>query len=146
MSGGWWKEKDGSWRQAGPSLQRFVSGNPKLLRLFNISSEEQAPVGEFKLSRSRVIFTDKDWTILGHTVLIPLPRKEPKGPKVTRTAYHLHETEARDAVVDNKLQPELVAVTWLKCKSIVTNSNDECRVGSWIFARGLGETRPTVRL
>ncbi|RXW15157.1 hypothetical protein EST38_g10696 [Candolleomyces aberdarensis] len=126
MSGGWWKEADGSWKQAGASLQQYVKGNIMLNRLFNIkaASGHKEPVG--------------------HTVLAPMPPKQPNSPLVARQSYHLHETEAHDAVVHNRdfQRPEL---TWFKCKSIIASSGDECRVGSWVISRRL-EQHHTITL
>ncbi|KAJ2922664.1 hypothetical protein H1R20_g14407, partial [Candolleomyces eurysporus] len=120
MFGGWWKEADGSWSQAGASLQQYVKGNIMLHRLFNINAAlgQKEPVGR--------------------TVLSPVARKQPNSPPVARQSYQLHETEARDAVVHNRdfQRPELA---WFRCKSIIASSCDECRVGSWVFSRGLDQ-------
>jgi hypothetical protein len=85
-------------------------------------------------------------SISGKTVLAAIPRKDTQGHPVAplRRAYTLSETKARDAIVTDALigDPDL---TWYQCKSMIASSGDECRVGSWVFARGrFGRTDETT--
>ncbi|RXW21858.1 hypothetical protein EST38_g4007 [Candolleomyces aberdarensis] len=126
ISGGWWKEEDGKYKQPGVSLQRYVGESAMLQQLYNISH--------------RLGVKDP----VGHTVLIPVPRKDPAtGQANARHSYRFEETEARDALT-NSVELKRPELAWFKCKSIVANSGDECRVGSWVFICGLDQNSVTT--
>ncbi|KAJ2920938.1 hypothetical protein H1R20_g16157, partial [Candolleomyces eurysporus] len=126
ISGGWWKEEDGKYKQPGVSLQRYVGESAMLQQLYNVSHRLGA----------------KD--PIGHTVLVPVPRKDPTtGQANARQSYRFEETEARNALT-NSVELKRPELAWFKCKSIVANSGDECRVGSWVFVRGLDQNSVTT--
>ncbi|KAF6744824.1 hypothetical protein DFP72DRAFT_1176592 [Ephemerocybe angulata] len=119
MTGGWWEEDHGQPQQAGPDLQRFVGKCEMLRRIFNLSgSKSNLSVGE--------------------TTLAPIPqdKSEPSKRNTVRPTYRRRETEARDAIAYN-IDLEDDDILWYKCKSVVAASGDECRIGSWVFARGI---------
>ena len=52
--------------------------------------------------------------------------------KRVRESFLLSQTEARHAVNYSSYSPQSI---WFKGKVVVTDSLDECAVGSWIFIR-----------
>lgn len=68
---------------------------------------------------------------------MPLERDENKRPKPRKVLLLSETANARNAeYMTNDPVLKNPHSTWFLCKSVIAQSGDECRIGSWIFARG----------
>ncbi|KAJ7364499.1 hypothetical protein DFH08DRAFT_920925 [Mycena albidolilacea] len=112
LAGGWWPcGEDGKWERAGTGVRHFMAEHPILQKLLGWTEPSSMKHGDFKL--------------------VPLKRAER-----ARKSYSLESTSAAKAVNYGMYTPESM---WNKCTYVISESLDECLVGSWVFA-----TSPTA--
>ncbi|KAJ6597903.1 hypothetical protein B0H10DRAFT_2231848 [Mycena sp. CBHHK59/15] len=111
LAGGRWLAKSsGEWQVAGAGVRHFIEKHPILQRLVGWTPEKPLKHGETKL--------------------VPLKRGIRRRPvellKTTNTARVLNFGQYRG---DSE---------WMRCKTVVSESLDECSVGTWVFAKSHG--------
>ncbi|KAJ7349682.1 hypothetical protein DFH08DRAFT_667969, partial [Mycena albidolilacea] len=107
LTGGWWPVgEDGKWERAGSGVRHFMAEHPILQKLLGWTEPNSTKPGEFKL----------------------VSVKRGEGPRKTFT---LRSTSAAQAINFGFYEPESV---WNKCSSVISESLDECLLGSWVFA------------
>ncbi|KAF5379419.1 hypothetical protein D9615_006531 [Tricholomella constricta] len=113
LSGGWWKTGSlhDQWVQPGPSIRRFMVSNPVL----------QALCG----------WTDNKALIPG-TVKSEPPKRGLNRQLLPQVLLPWAETAGSQAINNT---PPCNDRTWRKCKYVVAQSEDQCVVGSWVFAK-----------
>ncbi|KAJ6615957.1 hypothetical protein B0H10DRAFT_2164767 [Mycena sp. CBHHK59/15] len=117
LTGGWWLcNVDAEWRRAGPGVRHFMAAHPVLQKLLGWSEDKLLKHGESKL--------------------VPLKRGQKQ-----HTDYPLHSTSAAHAVNYGLYQPDS---EWRMCVSLVSESLDECLLGSCIFAQSAKDVAATV--
>ncbi|KAI0069917.1 hypothetical protein K474DRAFT_1654465 [Panus rudis PR-1116 ss-1] len=124
VSGGWWKDCDGRYVQAGVKVRSFLQeSNPKLRARLGWSAAEDAIPGSVKTlpAARQVNVTAMTWAAGVH----PLSCVEPT----------LRQPNSETLV--NGIQ-------WVPCKSVVAKSGDRCQVGSWVFYRPSTCESPTT--
>ncbi|KAJ7281324.1 hypothetical protein C8J57DRAFT_1433345 [Mycena rebaudengoi] len=111
ITGGWWPSGvDGKWERAGSGVRRFMAEHPVLQKLVGWAEEKivkHASPGDFKL------------------VSLKRGQKE-------RESYPLKSTTAARALNYRLYEADS---TWRKCVHVLSESLDECRVDSWVFAK-----------
>ncbi|KAJ7215095.1 hypothetical protein B0H12DRAFT_961151, partial [Mycena haematopus] len=113
LTGGRWMSKTtGDWHVAGPGVRYFIEKHPILQRLVGWTPEKKMKPGDTKLA--------------------PLKR----GIR-TRSAELLKTTNAARALNFGEYSGNS---EWMRCKTIISESLDECFVGSWVFAHSHSET------
>ncbi|KAJ6542973.1 hypothetical protein B0H19DRAFT_865265, partial [Mycena capillaripes] len=107
LTGGWWPVgEDGKWERAGSGVRHFMAKHPILQKLLGWTEPNSTKPGEFKL--------------------VSVKRGEG-----SRKTFTLRSTSAAQAVNFGLYDPESV---WNKCSSVISESLDECLLGSWVFA------------
>ncbi|KAF9780464.1 hypothetical protein BJ322DRAFT_1128850 [Thelephora terrestris] len=112
ISGGWWKTKSGDWVQAGIAIREKLSEDPVLRNNLGWAGEAAMSGGSIKLSPYVV------------------PKKGPRY-RPSKTWRELMASKAGNAsqFCEDPEQP------WFEVKySVSMKSNDQCYVGSWVFA------------
>ncbi|KAJ6559278.1 hypothetical protein B0H10DRAFT_2169453 [Mycena sp. CBHHK59/15] len=113
LTGGWWVTGDNKWQRAGSGVQHFMAAHPVLQRLLGWSESKPLKHGVVKL--------------------VALKRG-----KTVRANYKLKAMSAARALNFGMYSSES---TWEKCLHVISESLDECFVGSWVFAlSGIDET------
>ncbi|KAJ6483374.1 hypothetical protein C8R45DRAFT_1062899 [Mycena sanguinolenta] len=108
LTGGWWFcRADEDWTRAGPGVRHFMEAHPVLQRLLGWSEDKFLKHGETKLK--------------------PLKRGQKQ-----RSFHLLSTTTAAGALNYATYLPNS---EWNCCVSVVSESLDQCFVGSWVFAR-----------
>ncbi|KAJ7885270.1 hypothetical protein B0H14DRAFT_3737214 [Mycena olivaceomarginata] len=108
LTGGWWSSsRDETSQRAGSGVRDFLDKHPVLQKLLGWTDPKLVKHGDIKV--------------------MPLTR----GQKESVT-HLLHTTTAARAVNYGLYRPEL---TWTKCKCVISESLDECFIGSWVFAQ-----------
>ncbi|KAJ7688946.1 hypothetical protein B0H14DRAFT_3668449 [Mycena olivaceomarginata] len=115
LTGGWWLCDQG-WRRAGAGVRGFMSAHPMLKKLLG--------------------WTEEKLLKLGDTKIVPLKH----GLKV-RPPLLLKDTTATHALNYGHYTP---GSNWMRCTSVVSQSLDECFVGSWIFAQSAIDENSTI--
>ena len=129
ISGGWWKTESGDWVQAGLAVREKLFEDPVLRNNLGWAGEVDAAGGSLSTFQSRrncLIRT------LGSIKLCPYVI--PKKGRHYRPSKVWHELMASRAGNASEFceDPEK---PWFEVKHSVTmKSNDQCRVGSWVFA------------
>ncbi|KAJ7269179.1 hypothetical protein C8J57DRAFT_1609392 [Mycena rebaudengoi] len=118
ITGGWWPSGvDGKWERAGSGVRRFMAEHPVLQKLVGWTEQKIVKHGDFKL------------------VSLKRGQKE-------RDSHPLKSTSAARALNYGTYDPDLMCK---KCVHVLSESLDECRVGSWIFTKSpLAENSPVV--
>ncbi|KAJ7162515.1 hypothetical protein C8R46DRAFT_1283536, partial [Mycena filopes] len=112
LTGGWWLVGEGGkWERAGGGVRKFLSDHPILQKLMGWTEPSSMKFGDFKL----------------------VSVKRGEGPRPT---FPLKSTTAAKAVNYGLYDPESA---WNKCSFVISESLDECSLGSWVFA-----TSPTA--
>ncbi|KAJ7693775.1 hypothetical protein B0H16DRAFT_1848276 [Mycena metata] len=107
LTGGWWPVgDDGRWERAGSGVRQFMAEHPVLQRLMGWTEPSSMKHGEFKL----------------------VSAKRGEGPRPT---FQLKSTTAAHAVNYGLFDANS---TWNKCSFVISESLDECSLGSWVFA------------
>ncbi|KAJ7117557.1 hypothetical protein C8R44DRAFT_563633, partial [Mycena epipterygia] len=113
LTGGRWMSKStGDWHAAGPGVRHFIEKHPILQRLVGWTPEKQMKHGDTKLA--------------------PLKR----GVR-TRPVELLKTTNAARALNFGEYSGNS---EWMRCKNVVSESLDECFVGTWVFANSHSDT------
>ncbi|KAJ6632545.1 hypothetical protein B0H10DRAFT_1938140 [Mycena sp. CBHHK59/15] len=113
LTGGWWVTGDNKWQRAGSGVRHFMGAHPVLQRLLRWSESKPLKHGAVKL--------------------VALKRG-----KTVRANYKLKATSAARTLNFGMYSSES---TWEKCLHVISESLDECFVGSWVFAlSGIDET------
>ncbi|KAJ6619173.1 hypothetical protein B0H10DRAFT_1946997 [Mycena sp. CBHHK59/15] len=113
LTGGWWVTGDNKWQRAGSGVRHFMAAHPVLQRLLGWSESKPLKHGAVKL--------------------VALKRG-----KTVRASYKLKATSAARALNFGMYSSES---TWEKCLHVISESLDQCFVGSWVFAlSGIDET------
>ncbi|KAJ6450061.1 hypothetical protein C8R45DRAFT_1128282 [Mycena sanguinolenta] len=108
LTGGWWFcRADEDWTRAGPGVRHFMEAHPVLQRLLGWSEDKFLKHGETKLK--------------------PLKRGQKQ-----RSFHLLSTTTAAGALNYATYLPNS---EWNCCVSVVSESLDQCFVGSWVFAQ-----------
>ncbi|KAJ6614901.1 hypothetical protein B0H10DRAFT_2191282 [Mycena sp. CBHHK59/15] len=108
LTGGWWScGEDVHWQHAGPGVQHFLQAHPVLQRLLGWSEGKLLKSGAIKL------------------VTLKQGQKD-------RVQYALQATTAARALNFGLYSADSM---WKQCTSVVSESLDECLVGSWVFAK-----------
>ncbi|KAF7377204.1 hypothetical protein MSAN_00140100 [Mycena sanguinolenta] len=108
LTGGRWLSKsNGDWQIAGIGVRTFIEKNPILQRLVGWTPEKLQKQGETKLA--------------------PLKRGVPLRP-----VELLKNTNAARALNFGEYSGDS---EWMRCKTVVCESLDECSVGTWVFAK-----------
>ncbi|EDR03329.1 uncharacterized protein LACBIDRAFT_307447 [Laccaria bicolor S238N-H82] len=111
LSGGWWAAANSNWKEPGPALRNFASKNPVLWTMYGWMQAELLVLGTVKL----------------------MPLKQGLDKKLeTRIGLRWRETQAGKAV--NAAMHDSAAQLY-RCTYVVAKSQDQCKVGSWIFAK-----------
>ncbi|KAJ6612184.1 hypothetical protein B0H10DRAFT_2177449 [Mycena sp. CBHHK59/15] len=106
LTGGWWFcHADEDWTRAGPGVRHFMEAHPVLQKLLGWSEDK----------------------LLKQTKLEPLKRGQKQ-----RSSYSLGTTTAASALNYGMYLPDS---QWNRCVSVVSESLDQCFVGSWVFAQ-----------
>ncbi|KAJ7693871.1 hypothetical protein B0H17DRAFT_1132256 [Mycena rosella] len=119
LTGGWGPSgSDGKWRRAGPGVLGFMAKHPILQRLVGWAEKTKVEHGDIKL------------------------RPVKRGQK-ERENFSLGSTTAARAVNYDPSIHSPVSL-WRKCVHVISESLDECLVGSWVIARSPmpGDTSP----
>ncbi|KAJ7277334.1 hypothetical protein C8J57DRAFT_1060971, partial [Mycena rebaudengoi] len=116
LTGGWWRGPDGEWIRAGPGVRHFMATHPVLQRLLGWSEGKDLVQGETKL--------------------VAVVRGQKK-----RQIFTLQATTAAQALNFGLYPAES---TWTRCVHVVSESLDQCFVGSWVFAQSDTDTNSTV--
>ncbi|KAJ6631589.1 hypothetical protein B0H10DRAFT_2159828 [Mycena sp. CBHHK59/15] len=113
LTGGRWMSKStGDWHVAGPGVLHFIEKHPILQRLVGWTPGKQMKHGNTKLA--------------------PLKR----GVR-TRPVELLKTTNAARALNFGEYSSNS---EWMRCKTVVSESLDECFVGTWVFANSHSDT------
>ncbi|KAJ6560702.1 hypothetical protein B0H10DRAFT_1845560, partial [Mycena sp. CBHHK59/15] len=113
LMGGWWVTGDNKWQRAGSGVRHFMAAHPVLQRLLGWSESKPLKHGAVKL--------------------VALKRG-----KTVRASYKLKATSAACTLNFGMYSSES---TWEKCLHVISESLDECFVGSWVFTlSGIDET------
>ncbi|KAF8140706.1 hypothetical protein K438DRAFT_1531072, partial [Mycena galopus ATCC 62051] len=113
LTGGRWLAKStGDWQVAGAGVRNFIEKHPILQRLVGWTPEKPLKHGDTKL--------------------IPLKR----GIQ-TRLVELLKATNAARALNFGQYDADS---EWMRCKTVVSESLDECSVGTWVFAKSHSDT------
>ncbi|KAJ6582733.1 hypothetical protein B0H10DRAFT_2341090 [Mycena sp. CBHHK59/15] len=108
LTGGWWScGDDTGWRQAGAGVRHFLVAHPALQKLLGWSNGALLKAGAVKL--------------------VHLPRGQKERPE-----HALASTSAARAV---NFGLYVANSKWRKCTSVVSESLDECFIGSWVFLK-----------
>ncbi|KAF7369495.1 hypothetical protein MVEN_00279300 [Mycena venus] len=108
LTGGWWSCEDGAkWRRAGPGVRHFLEAHPVLQKLLGWSEGKPLTHAAVKLASLK------------------------RGEK-DHVQYALKTTAAARALNYGHYSAESL---WKKCRSVVSESLDECLVSSWVFAK-----------
>ncbi|KAJ7697137.1 hypothetical protein B0H17DRAFT_1130453 [Mycena rosella] len=108
LTGGRWRAgEDRTWTRAGSGVRHFMADHPILQRLVGWTEHKVLKHGEVKL------------------VSVKRGQKE-------RESYTLKSTSAARASNYGLHSPES---TWSRCIYVISESLDECRVDSWVFAK-----------
>ena len=130
LSGGWWLSAEGNWKEPGPGIRNYISGNPILRTLCGWTSKDVAVYpGKDLIQIIDLIYTDNEQ---GTIKLKPIKRNADKR-KVSREAMDWEKTQGARAVNSPSLVSN-VNVLWYQGKHVVSKSLDECKVGSWVYA------------
>jgi hypothetical protein len=129
LAGGWWPcGEDGKWERAGSGVRHFMAEHPILQKLLGWTEPSSMKHGTVS-SHLKMFTAESSFT--GDFKLVPLKRAEG-----ARKSYPLESTSAAKAVNYGMYTPESM---WSKCSYVISESLDECLVGSWVFA-----TSPTA--
>ncbi|KAJ7692327.1 hypothetical protein B0H16DRAFT_1851861 [Mycena metata] len=108
LTGGWWScGENTDWKRAGPGVRHFLGAHPVLQKLLGWSEGKDLRAGGVKLS--------------------PLKRGQKE-----RVEFALKATTASRALNFGDFRGDSM---WKVCKSVVSESLDECLVGSWVFTK-----------
>ncbi|KAJ7868066.1 hypothetical protein B0H14DRAFT_2572558 [Mycena olivaceomarginata] len=119
LTGGRWMSKStGDWHGAGSGVRHFIEKHPILQRLVGWTPEKK------QLKH-------------GDTKLAPLKR----GIR-TRPVELLKTTNAARALNFGDYNGNS---EWMRCKTVVSESLDECFIGTWIFANSHSDTASRIR-
>ncbi|KAJ6602500.1 hypothetical protein DFH09DRAFT_1019642 [Mycena vulgaris] len=124
LTGGWWlcRAKD-EWKRAGPGVRHFMEAHPVLQRLLGWTDQKLLTHGAFTIiPQSGLVIT-----VEGSAKQTPLKRGQKQ-----RTVHSLSATTAARAL---NYGDYLAESKWTTGVSVVSESLDECFVGSWIFAQ-----------
>ena len=128
ISGGWWKTKSGDWVQAGIAVREKLFEEPVLRNNLGWAGEAKVARGSSFLPLSGCTFLI---CVTGSIKLAPyvVPKKGPR----YRPSKAWHELSASSA--HNAFEfCEDPARLWFEVKHSVSKSDDQCYVGSWVFA------------
>ncbi|KAJ7659979.1 hypothetical protein B0H17DRAFT_1163121 [Mycena rosella] len=107
LTGGWWRTTDNKWQQAGRGVRHFMEKHPVLQKL--------------------VGWSEPKVLVHGATKLAPFPRGQRE-----RVRHKLGVTSAALALNFGSYSAES---TWTKCSHVISESLDQCLIGSWVFAQ-----------
>ncbi|KAJ7088921.1 hypothetical protein C8R44DRAFT_836011 [Mycena epipterygia] len=116
LTGGWWQIANKEWQRAGPSVRHFMLKHPVLQRLLGWSESNILVHGTIKL--------------------LPFPRGQKE-----RVNHKLGDTSAVVAVNFGLYSAES---TWKKCLHVISESLDQCLIGSWVFAGSATDKSTTI--
>ncbi|KAJ6620494.1 hypothetical protein B0H10DRAFT_1875947 [Mycena sp. CBHHK59/15] len=124
LTGGWWFcHADEDWTRAGPGVRHFMEAHPVLQKLLGWSEDKLLKHGaHFGMLRCCQLMI-----LIGETKLEPLKRGQKQ-----RSSYSLGTTTAASALNYGMYLPDS---QWNHCVSVVSESLDQCFVGSWVFAQ-----------
>ncbi|KAJ7749818.1 hypothetical protein DFH07DRAFT_746516, partial [Mycena maculata] len=114
LTGGWWPSKDseGEWECAGPGVRGFLHTRPVLQKLVGWTVHKPPTPGSVKL--------------------MPLLKKQKGVERPQLSSILLSATHAAQAL---NCATYDMKTAWLQCKQVIAVSLDECRKGSWVFAK-----------
>ncbi|KAJ7469208.1 hypothetical protein FB451DRAFT_1479092 [Mycena latifolia] len=118
LTDGWWASGADEWEQAGPGVRHFMGEHPVLQKLVGWT--------EKKVIKHGIVILPKPFDT-GEIKLTPLKRGQKE-----RQNLLLKSTSAAHALNYGLYSPES---TWSKCVYVISESLDECLVGSWVFAK-----------
>ncbi|KAJ7195789.1 hypothetical protein GGX14DRAFT_575340 [Mycena pura] len=116
LTGGRWCCADGVWRRAGPGVRSFMDSHPILQKLLGWSNTKPLKHGSVKLKP----------VPRGSNARIQLKFKETSAARALNGGAHPGESK------------------WDECKSVVSESGDECKLGTWVFASSATDPNATV--
>ena len=129
ISGGWWKTESGDWVQAGLAVREKLFEDPVLRNNLGWAGEVVAAEGLlflFLLRRSHSIHIPGSIKLCPYVVPKKGPRYRPS--KLWRESVASGASNASEFCEDSE-KP------WFEVKhSVSMKSNDQCLVGSWVFA------------
>ncbi|KAF8994436.1 hypothetical protein BDZ89DRAFT_1172332 [Hymenopellis radicata] len=111
VSGGWWKESEGRYVRAGPSIPLFLHQNRELQRRLGWTDHSLIKSGDVKRS-----------------------------PRAKRHAGSW-ETHTKDFILSGSLPEAVSDGNWENCTLLVSQAKDICTVGSWVFLKSSNGTR-----
>ena len=130
LTGGWWPaltgDGDCKWEQPSAAVRDFLHRRPVLQKL--VGWNDPKPLEKGKCI-SRLVSTDTTTMFAASIRFAPLP----KGSKSKiRMGIKLDETKASKAV---NLASFDSNIKWTPCTYVVSESQDKCNVGGWVFAK-----------
>jgi hypothetical protein len=136
LSGGSWRSVTGGgeWKKPAPSVVNFLGNNPFLATLLGYGRDATALPQDsgvpFQLIFILPKYLDES---TGSIKLEPLKRSK-NGTRIARLSLKLAETLAEQTVniPEAMRNPE---VRWYRGKHVLSQAEDECAVGTWIFAQ-----------
>ncbi|KAJ7480287.1 hypothetical protein B0H11DRAFT_2421034 [Mycena galericulata] len=123
LTGGWWNHGSSrDWCRAGPGVRHFMGKHPILQRLLGWT--ERKP--------------------LVHGMLFVIQRhglKTSFGFEGERVSYKLEATNAAHTLNFGGYSAKSA---WFKCRHVISESLDQCFIGSWVFAESATDKNCTV--
>ena len=136
LSGGSWRAvtRGCEWKEPAPSVSKFLGNNPFLVALLGYGCDATALPRESGAPFPLIFILWKYSNVpTGSVKLKPLKRSKNQ-MRITRLSLKLGDTLARQAInaPEAMQNPE---VRWYHGKNVISQAEDECAVGTWIFAR-----------
>ncbi|KAJ7766095.1 hypothetical protein B0H16DRAFT_1793006, partial [Mycena metata] len=123
LTGGWWPVgEDGKWERAGGGVRHFLTEHPILQKLLGWTEPSSMKHGTTLTALSSFLLK----SAIGQFKLVSAKRNEGLRP-----TFELKSTTAAQAVNYGLFDPHSV---WNKCSFVISESLDECSLGSWVFA------------
>ena len=127
LTGGWWPTADGDWERPGLSIRNFIHTHPTLQALVGWTSAEPLVNG-----RSRILLYISIYLpCLGSFGLEPLKRG---ASQKAESRKYIPWFQTRGAKALNCISEDANS-QWTPCRFVIARSEDQCIVGTWIFAK-----------
>lgn len=129
LTGGWWFNSNaGEWVRAGPSVRHYITSNQFLATLYGWTTRDEHQSGMINFPHKR--------DFLGQLYVGSIklkPQKRTNGKLQGRVSIPWGQTKASQALNANDFQ-DVATKSFDECIEVVARSDDECKVGHWIFA------------
>ncbi|TFY66993.1 hypothetical protein EVJ58_g1912 [Rhodofomes roseus] len=141
VSGGWWRNSNGVFVQAGPEVRNFLKSNVELQRRLGWVEETRRSPGAVKL-KSVAKQNPRSWVeaVAPHQVA-PLTSS---APETVRTNSDDHPADINMIFGADEHTDSMIHRQWKECTYLVTQSGDICREGSWVFYKARRTTSEAI--